>query len=504
MPKSLPDKIKSFPFCFLLFPIFVVVHIWEDNLNYINFGDILLPGLAYLISSFAIFGIFLLVFRQVQKAGIFAFCLLAVFLLFGAIHDFLKSHAYLLPLSRYRYLLPILFLLLLIVIFRLRKEKSEMNKLNRFLSLLLLVFLLVDAGSLIKKTLMTKSRPTAVRGAANYPHCKECAKPDIYFLIFDEYASTRCLKDFWNYDNHKFDSSLQARGFHIIPDSRSNYNLTFFSVASILNMDYSSGIRDFKNCTLDDFTSCLNWIRNSAVVDLLERNGYQIVNHSIFDLHGKPSPENLITLTILPTKQSVIYEQTLLGRIKKAFDNLRDEKNVQLHSRPAISQYRFLEANERLMEQVLNEPRKRSDHPKFVYGHFLMPHQPYYFDSLGNPASQFKTLSPSESNPVDSYLQYLVYTNKKALQLVDSIRANNATPPIIILMGDHGLKGAIPGSDFRHVFMNMNAIYLPDKNYHAFPDNLSAVNQFRILFNSIFKQNFKPLKDSTMLIEPAN
>ena len=37
--------------------------------------------------------------------------------------------------------------------------------------------------------------------------------------------------------------------------------------------------------------------------------------------------------------------------------------------------------------------------------------------------------------------------------------------------------------------MNLNAIYFPEKNYSGFYDDISNVNQFRVLLNKEFEQH---------------
>jgi hypothetical protein len=48
--------------------------------------------------------------------------------------------------------------------------------------------------------------------------------------------------------------------------------------------------------------------------------------------------------------------------------------------------------------------------------------------------------------------------------------------------------------------MNLNATYLPEKNYSEFYDNISNVNQFRVLLHKEFEQPLSLLKDSTIFL----
>jgi len=66
-------------------------------------------------------------------------------------------------------------------------------------------------------------------------------------------------------------------------------------------------------------------------------------------------------------------------------------------------------------------------------------------------------------------------------------------------MGDHGFRydQSIP----RHSrFKIQNAVYLPDQNYSQLYDSISAVNQFRVVANTLFKQNLPLLNDSTVYL----
>jgi len=129
-----------------------------------------------------------------------------------------------------------------------------------------------------------------------------------------------------------------------------------------------------------------------------------------------------------------------------------------------------------------------------------MPHPPYYYDSLGNRTSE-NLLTHKNYFSKSAYISYLKYTNEKLLELVDYIQSNNRRPAIIILMGDHGFRQS---SDFTYLnkyqWMNLNAIFLPDKNYSAFYKGISNVNQFRVILNTEFEQILPLLKDSIILI----
>ena len=67
---------------------------------------------------------------------------------------------------------------------------------------------------------------------------------------------------------------------------------------------------------------------------------------------------------------------------------------------------------------------------------------------------------------------------------------------VIALMSDHGYR-SFDLIDPRFLKTNnFNAVYFPSRDYGLYYDSMSNVNQFRVLLNSLFKQNLPILKDS--------
>ena len=62
--------------------------------------------------------------------------------------------------------------------------------------------------------------------------------PDIYLIVLDGYAREDVLRQHYKFDNSAFLDGLRGRGFQVSGASTANYNWTFLSLASFLNMDY--------------------------------------------------------------------------------------------------------------------------------------------------------------------------------------------------------------------------------------------------------------------------
>jgi hypothetical protein len=263
-------------------------------------------------------------------------------------------------------------------------------------------------------------------------------------------------------------------------------------MASLLNMSYhknlSSNILNNKDMFL-----CTDLIKDNNVVSFLKGNGYEIYNYSFFDFAGNPKP---ITPVFLPTREALITAQTFKSR---AYKSLWFHFTTQLKIQNILN--RNLYNNVKVDSLTRKTVLQKTAAPKFVYTHLVMPHPPYYFnrDSKKLPDESLYDDFKLEKK---SYLEYLMYSNKKLLELIDYIKTNAEQPPVIILMSDHGFRQFEVGEkvDNKYHFMNLNVVLFPNKNYSGFYDGMSNVNQFRVILNSQFAQKLPLLKDSTFFI----
>ena len=489
---------KTALFLFLL-PIFFVFHGNAENFGLITVRDSFLLLCVYLAAALVFYFFFYLLYKNFIKAGLLSFSLLFVYFFFGAIYDFLKQ--YNIPVYRYSILLPLLLTIIIIFAIYLKKSKGDYYRVVFFLNILLFVYLVVDIASIAWKYLHPDPNQLSVYhldSSQKYSSCDSCSSPDIYFLLFDEYSSSINLRQSFNYDNSDLDSFLTQRGFSQQVYSISNYNFTPFSIASILNMNYINGIRDVNACTVEDYARCNKLIRNNEVIQYLSSRYYDIVNYSIFDLAGSPS---LVEQSLLPVKTKLITEQTLFRRFMRdvGWHFYTGKLEIKWLTKNRLLQ--DLNHNNQLLELVKQESSKRTVRPRFIYGHFEMPHPPFYFDKNNQPRNASTLMAEATGSHIASYTGYIPYTNGKIEELIDTIQKNTQHSAVIVLMGDHGYRANIEGLPTAHYFQNLNAVYFPHKNYGLLKDSISGVNQFRVIFNTLFNQSFVFLKDSTIFLK---
>jgi len=393
--------LRSKPVFFLLLPLFFIFHGFTENFNAVPFADAFWLLLVYLIASLVIFFLSWLFFRNHLKAAFLSFCLMAFHFFFGSMQDLLKKSFTDAFVTRYSFLLPFFLALFIILVVFLKKRKAPLLKASFYLNVLLCLLIITDLGWLTSKIFLRKSRPFTRSGQAI--KCDSCTKPDIYFLVFDEYSSSTALKELWNYDNSEMDSFLVQKGFKLLSYSRSNYNFTEFSIASTLNMNWLK-INDPNACTVKDYNNCFELIKNNQVTLMLQSLGYKISNYSIFDVDKNPSP---VTEDFLPLKTKLITAQTFLSRIRKDlfYHLLTGKFEIKWLTRDLV--YITRHNNEKIINATIKESLNSSTGPRFIYSHIEMPHPPFYYDKNGKEKDKQKLLEENKNPNINSYLDYL-------------------------------------------------------------------------------------------------
>lgn len=482
----------KYPFFLFLLPLFWVLHGLNENAGLVPVAGAAMLLLFYLGIALGMLLFFYLFYRQFRKAALIAFSLLAYQFFFGAVQDLFRD---LLPgsfINKYSFIIPVSLLGFLVLLILLKKRKTIPDKPVLYLNLLFLLLISIDAVQLI----MYSFRHQKSESVSNhlFQPCHGCPKPDIYLLLADGYPGKASVKDLLGYDNSGFEIQLKNRGFHIVDSSRSNYNFTAFSVASLLSIDYLPGLKG-SNHDKKDLEICMDEMRNSSFLSFLQKDGYRFYNYSIFSFDGNPS---YTTPTFLPQKTVPITAQTFTRRIVK---DLWYHLATSFRMPSVIRRYKYADQinNEKLYELTQKVISKKSSVPKFVYTHLVMPHHPLYYDSAGNlyPISQLGDFHYYDTARRIGYLQY---SNQKLLSLIDSIMKASANPPVIFLIGDHGIRELKKPFDDRYQFMTINAMLIPGSDYAGYYTGQSHVNQFRIFLNRQFNQQLKLLPDTSYLI----
>jgi hypothetical protein len=475
-----------------LLPLFFVFHSYAENFPLISGKSAVLLFGTY-SASFLLFALLgYLISKNWRKSAVYTVMVMCSFFFFGSFHDLLKIAFGNSIIIKYTFLIPVLFVLYFVVYYLMKKSKATYQKLVGYLNIVLAILIVIDLGKLF---LFQKPNVDAEALHLSYNKHDNWEKPDIFFIIADEYIGNKTLKKHFAYDNSAFEKELRTRGFHIVSNSKSNYNYTPYSVASILSLNYLKGISTRSN---DPKNRNITYkvINQNTLTDFLSSLGYTFVNHSLFDLANQPTEVNSMFFL---TKEKLITHQTLLGRLDRDVRfNLVTRFKIDTEIKRLLLS--TLENNKKLLNDTYATINTKAKRPKFVYTHLMMPHYPYYFDRNGRPYP-FDSIMEGKQVDKRQYIEYLQYCNRSFLTLLDTILKNYQKPPIIIFMGDHGFRHFTEPVDKEYQFHNLNAIYLPSRDYGDFYDSISAVNQFRVILNTQFKQKFPLIKDSTIYLK---
>jgi hypothetical protein len=169
--------------------------------------------------------------------------------------------------------------------------------------------------------------------------------------------------------------------------------------------------------------------------------------------------------------------RTTAGRVVAegiAFLNLKPdwEKRDQAHRQ------RILYTLEEL-PQVVDIPG-----PKFVFVHIIAPHWPHVFGPNGDPVHV-------HPDSVSGYRDQVIFISKQIEPILSQILNKSATPPVIVIQGDHG---AVIESPERRMAI-LNAYYLPGGGSEHLYENISPVNTFRLILDQYFGDNLPLLQD---------
>lgn len=355
----------------------------------------------------------------------------------------------------------------------------------------------------------SKTPPEAMYQLPARPSDLPESRPDIYLLILDQYAGSRSLGSFWNYDNSAFEDSLRQRGFFVPTHAKANYVHTHLSVASMLNWTHLLTIREFAGDG-EERTYTYNMIENNRAARFLKSLGYSFI---FFPTTFSGTQRNRLADRQIPAPPlrrisffNVWLVQTpIAGFVQFSCWIMGCELNRS--SYPAETAAEFVDKFGEIAG-LAEEPG-----PKFVLAHILLPHPPFIFRENCAPRDPvWPRKGDREAGPRGGgYVEQIGCLNRMLLRLVDRIVQRSAHPPIIILQGDHGngriqldplTNETIPLEELNQMQIDdrtqiFAAYHFPDGGNNALYDSISPVNVLPLVFNHYFGTSISPLEDAT-------
>ena len=501
MKEKLLSALLKKPYFLVLLPLFFISHGYNEFFGFFPLKMVVFNFILTITGISAIFVLSYLYLKNKNRTSIFTFLLSLFVLTFGTIHDTLKQFTHNSFITTYKLILPAIFIATFLLLKAFKNSNTSFSRIFPFLNLLFIIFLgfeIIDSGYKCKQeNNLIDNRFTVALNYKPEQRITASQKPDIFFFVFDGMPSTKAMQKQWSFDNSALDSFLLQEKFYIATHARSNYNITMLSVSSSFNMEYLLPSQIYTGGEASMIQKASPALMNNSLTKILRKEDYEIYQYQPLSTNNSEWDGQLFFVEIMSLSY---YYKTLPGRLDRdlswhlgGVDLAKKAKRFVVNRNNISHKKNILYTIDRIKTSC-----KDTVLPKFVYGHFMLPHEPFIFDSTGNmiKVGQFES---NEERNVSMFMNQVKYANKVITDLIKHIKRNNKKNTIIIVEGDHGYRN-IYGKKEYLIFDNLNAIYYPDQDYSALTSTNSPVNTFRLLLNKYFYTKYPRLIDTCYYI----
>ncbi len=496
-----PD-FRDYPYHPLLISSFHVLLLFAVNINQTDIGPALKVLILALLVTILLFSVAAVISRDPGRAASLTTLTILLFFSYGRLFDIVPGiRIGSVVIGRNKFLLPMYGLAAVLGIawiYRGRMYVKKEKEIHRFLNVFGLALV---TGTVIMGALGydwwagghgrdRRGQGESPKNSApiSAPRRKGQDLPNIYYMVFDSYASPRVLQRYYQWDDSAFIGALRQRGFVVTENAFSNYPFTSLSVASTLNMGYVHEESDFREARSKS-AFLIKRIEKNLVMDSFVAQGYDIVMPDLWESRyrsdakpGRPSND-----AVRKNREfaDLVVHTSLLRVIEK-------ELSAKILRENILSSLHKLRHAERPVR------------PTFLYAHIICPHPPYLFRRDGSPADLFSSAWGRIENS-DGYIQQVRFIGAQILRIVDDIR-NRDPQGVIIVQGDHGhgyvvgdhlLNRDLPPKAFLTAqFGILSAVSLPPGL--VLPPCVTPVNQFRYLLNALFGAGYSKLPERAL------
>jgi hypothetical protein len=490
----------------IFFAVFPILALLAHNITEVTPSIALRSITISLAATLILLILLFLVTRNWEKSSLIITLFLILFYTYGHVYEFLQKISIVgFSLGRHRYLMTIyvgIFAIGLWVILKYLKSPTNSTGYLNVVGLLLIIYPIFQ---IIIYSTQTTSREQRLAEVSPFTSSSSVHPnndlPDVYFIVLDAYARGDALKQYFNFDNTSFVQELRQLGFFVADCSRSNDGGTHGSLAITLNMDYLPALR--KEMSEQGFTNQNDvWllIKQSKVRKLLSSLGYKTVAfESGFEWTRIKDADIYLEYTGAPYQMQVLqpFEAILIRNTA-----LLIWSDTAYKSLPAYTNTIFRSTNFSIEDHINRQlfildqlPRLASyTGPKFVFAHILIPHLPFVFSPTGDIQTDPGFYSKDNFFPIDGeyinkgYTDQIQFINYRLIPIMQTLITKSEVPPIIVLMGDHGLN-------FDNRLLNLSAYYLPGSTYNDLYPAITPVNSFRVIFDTYFGTHYGLLPD---------
>ena len=423
-----------------LLPSFIL---YFPNMEEISFLDMLpyfgiMTGIGMLVWT----GMYLLTRRKGLSATASAICLL-VLLNVGRIVPPLHS---VFPLIGLKVIAPVTLIILAAAIWGMsRLSEHFLRDVVKVAVLAMTAFILSTAVPGIISMSRSAKRTPPVYTEIDATFAKNADKPNIYWIIPDEYAGYEQLQKYFHYDNSMFYNQLKEMGFTVSENSYNWSSDTFMILRDILCLRYmQEETTQREEIVADPKAPLWRFFRNL---------GYEIYEVESAPKFGLKQRIDGLEAEKVPmtadgeTVGNLLLRYSLLYRYEK---EITDTDRLLTKQSKEIVRERIL----KVLEWTDNVETLDNGKPACTVIYTRSPHLPIYFDKEGGRVSADHRY---EKKDRQYYLDQLIFISSKIRKMCSDIIAEDPDA-IIILQSDHGWR-TIDNITWLDLSNILNAVY---------------------------------------------
>jgi hypothetical protein len=476
----------------LLFAAYPVLFLWSLNLDEVPLGDVLPPLIAVVVAATVATLVLAVLVGDRARAALIVTPIVLGLLMYGRVVDLIEA-----PGTVHRVGWAALVGLGALGAWRL--SASRLLSVDRLLLAVAGVLVAFTLVSIVPNEISTASAAPPPDFAAGrvLATTTDAPKRDVYWLIFDRYASARGLELQFGVKNDLV-PWLRDQGFKVLDDSHANYLTTALSLSTTSNIRHLEDLTAGTTPGASFRDRVYGSLQNSVVAQQFKALGYRYYHlgswwgptrvDSGADVNDNAAGASDFS-SVLLEESAVPLALKALGTAEETFS-----KNFQ-HGRYEL--------------QTLNSLRDVPG-PKFVWAHVLLPHPAYVFDTDGSYMTSAESKHLGEAG---AWKRQFEYTNAQLRSFISGLLAlPEDKRPIIILQADEGhrfnVKATDEGEDkggfdwktatpeqLEIKFGIMNAWYVPGGVDLGLDPKMTAINTFPVLFKRYFGLDYAMLPD---------
>ena len=459
---------------------FPALFLYCQNADEVAFSECVPVLLIFLLTGLVLWCLSLAVTRSPDKAAVAAAVLVLVLTNFTFLENGLK---FVFPRLKYWHTAPILIVAALHLIWAIcRWVKSHI--LPDIVSVIAIVFggliafnLVTSAPQIIERTRAAKEETDTPAPVAVKEETDATERPNIYFMLFDEYANFPQMEEYYGYENEPLRSFFEENHFNVAYTGTNESVHSETIQANMISLEYLVDDRD-------SLSERANLRKNGKFFQVLREHGYEVelLESTYTDMYGGTMPgESAATEVEATTINGDTFAALLMRQTMFYPFYIEKEVNFQM-----VNDYLTI-------VDYLRENSAPNSSLKFAY--FYFPHPPFVVDENGHELKiKVDTYSEDAWENKEYYLGQYKYATKLMISTMEGILSHDPES-IIIVMSDHGARGiglrGQPNFPWDVMSNSLKAVYYMGQPLDI--EGLTNLNVLRTVLNELLDMDYEML-----------